>query len=446
MGSRAACAALLLVVSARIAAAQDTLTLERCIGEALAHNPGLTAARAGAEEAGARRDEARAAYFPRVSFTESWQRGDQPVFVFGALLSARRFAAGNFAIDALNEPGPMNLFHGIFAIEQILFDGGRTRAAVRATSGGLSMARAAEDEARAALVARVTETYGHLLAATSARRAALSAVEAAREDLARAEHKRDAGVLGEAEVLSLAVHLAEMQQRAVVASGEIATAAAELNRLAGAPITREVTSAEPPPPATSRPAADLPSLFAAAERSRPELRRAAATVETADALAAQSRAALRPQVVARGAYQVDGTRFSERASAWVFGGELQWSWSAGGGPLAAARAAAQATARARAELDDLRAAVQVEVLGALRRLEAAEAAEALARAAVTQARESDRITRNRYDAGLAGVADVLRAATASLDAEARRIGAIAGRLNAAAALTRATGGESDRAR
>ena len=30
---------------------------------------------------------ARAGYFPTISFSEAWQRGNQPVFVFGSLLS-----------------------------------------------------------------------------------------------------------------------------------------------------------------------------------------------------------------------------------------------------------------------------------------------------------------------------------------------------------------------
>jgi hypothetical protein len=46
---------------------------------------------AAAEREAARRvTRARAGYWPRVDVTESWQRGDQPVFVFSALLAQRR--------------------------------------------------------------------------------------------------------------------------------------------------------------------------------------------------------------------------------------------------------------------------------------------------------------------------------------------------------------------
>ena len=87
-------------------------------------------------------------------------------------------------------------------------------------------------------------------------------------------------------------------------------------------------------------------------------------------------------------------------------------------------------AGARAEHDDARAAVQVELLTALRRLESAHARQAVAATAVDQARESQRIIRDRYDAGMAPVQDVLRASTAVLNAEAQRISAVVERIEA----------------
>jgi outer membrane protein TolC len=64
---------------------------------------------------------------------------------------------------------------------------------------------------------------------------------------------------------------------------------------------------------------------------------------------------------------------------------------------------------------------------------------AVGRASVDQAAERERITRNRYDAGLASVNDVLAAATARLDAEVERVAALVDALIASASLTRAVG-------
>ena len=42
--------------------------------------------------------------------SETWQRGNQPVFVFGSLLNQRRFTAADFALDALNHPDAIDNF------------------------------------------------------------------------------------------------------------------------------------------------------------------------------------------------------------------------------------------------------------------------------------------------------------------------------------------------
>jgi outer membrane protein TolC len=63
--------------------------------------------------------------------------------------------------------------------------------------------------------------------------------------------------------------------------------------------------------------------------------------------------------------------------------------------------------------------IEVDVRGALAQLAAARAREEAGRAALMQARESQRIIRDRYEGGLATVTDVLRAAEAALEAESR---------------------------
>ena len=136
---------------------------------------------------------------------------------------------------------------------------------------------------------------------------------------------------------------------------------------------------------------------------------------------------------------MSGTRFNDRASTWLVGGELRWTFSTGGAELAQMKAATEAGARARAEHEDARAAVQVEVVSALRRLETARARQAAGRAAVDQARESQRIVRDRFEAGMASVNDVLQASTAVLDADSNRTSALVDAIVSEAMLRRALG-------
>ena len=429
-----------LGLNASVLPAQETLTLDQAVQEALAHNASLRAGRAGVAEGAEHVTEARSGWFPRISFTEAWRRGDDPVFVFSSLLSSRQFTAANFAIDSLNYPDATGFFRGSVGAEQLLFDGGRQRSAVESAELRQEISRLAVDEAAAAMIPAATQAYGRILTAEAGRRAADTALEAAREDLARAERRRDVGVASDADVLAIAAHVATLRQRAIEYVGDAAVARAELNRLMGSPIVREYLVSEPSRAGDSAlTRMGLNAALAEADANRPELRRADAAMRLADADGKGARTALIPQVAAQAAFDLSGTRFSDRASSWIVGGELRWNLSIGGAELARSRAAGEARVRAAAEAEDARAGVHVEVVTAFRRLEAADARQAVGRAAVDQARERQRIIRDRFDAGIAGVTDVLQASSAVTEAEAQRVSAVVDAIASEAMLRRAIG-------
>ena len=414
------------------------LSLDRAVQDALAQNASLRAAQSDAEAAGETVTATRSAQFPRLSFTESWQRGDQPVFVFSSLLSSRRFAASNFAIDALNHPDPVGYFHGVAGVEQLVYDGGASGASTERARAQKKIADLATTEATLALVANVTEMYGRLLVVEAAGRASTAALEAGREDLVRATRRRDAGTATEADVLSLTVHVADMEQRVIQAEGDTTVLRAQLNRLTGAPVDRAFRVVEPAATVVTQ-VPELPALLAEAESHRPEIQRAAVAEENADTARRTARSAYVPRVAAQAALDLSGNTFADRASSWLVGGELRWSIGVGGAEHAQMKAAAASMTKARAEAEDARAQVQVDVVTALQQVQSARSRQAVGRAAVAQARESERIIRDRFDAGLAPVNDVLRAATAVLDADTQRVSALVDALNGAAHLDRAIG-------
>ena len=426
------------MVPARLAA-QETLTLDRALQEAVAQNASLNAARAGVAAEASRVSEAQARWFPQISFAETWQRGDQPVFVFSSLLSSRQFAAANFAIDALNHPDPTGFFRSTISVGQVLYDGGARTSAIDAATLRHEIAQHTTEEASASVVLATARSYGRVLVAEAGQGAADVALQAAREDLARAERRRDTGLATEADVLALVAHVAVLQQRAIQHRGDAAVARAELNSLTGAAITRDFRVVLPVFPDDRQQITGLEPLLAEAAAARPELRRAAASLRLAETDKTNARAALMPQIAAQAAIDISGTSFNDRAWAWIVGGEVRWTFSLGGAELARSKAASHAHTRAVAEVEAVRAAVHVEVATAFRRLEAANARHDVARAAVDQARESHRMTRDRFDAGLANVTDVLRASSALVDAEAQRIEAAVDALVSHAMLSRAVG-------
>jgi outer membrane protein TolC len=84
--------------------AQDSLSLREAVRLSLRENAGVAGAAAGARASAARVTEARGGMLPKVDYSESFARSDNPVFVFSSLLTQHQFGAENFAIGPLNRP------------------------------------------------------------------------------------------------------------------------------------------------------------------------------------------------------------------------------------------------------------------------------------------------------------------------------------------------------
>jgi outer membrane protein TolC len=415
----------------------EPLSLERLVADVAAQSAQVRAAGAAADAASREVAAARGTWFPRLSFTESWQRGDQPTFVFSSLLASRRFAAENFAVQQLNHPDPIGYARTAATLEQVLFDGGRRRAAVDMARSQQTFADLEVRDAALTAVISATELYGRLLLAQAMQSAADAALAAGREDLARAERRRDAGMATDADVLALTVHVADMEQRSIKAGGDAQVLRAQINRLAGAAVDRRFLAVEPS--LAQLPVPDAAGLFTEAEAQRPDVLKALAAEQMADSGRRAARATFLPTIGVQATYEMSGTRIDDRASSWIAGSELRWSLGAGGVERAKAQAAAARLSKARVEAEDARAAARVDVVAAVEQLRSARARQTVGRAAVAQAHESERIIRDRYDAGLMPVNDVLRAAGALLDAESQRVSALVDELTSRAALDRALG-------
>jgi outer membrane protein TolC len=418
------------------AAAQTRLTLDEAVARARTGNPDARIAEVAEREAAARLAQARAWYFPRVDFTESWQRGDHPVFVFSSLLAQRQFTADRFAIDQLNHPDAVNNFRSAFLAQQILFDGGSVRAGVRQARLGAEAAAVSRTQVQQELAVAATDAFGQVLQAAAARRAAASAVAATDQDLARTRHRRDAGVVTDADVLTLEAHAARVREAEVAAAGHERVARTRLNQVMGEPLDARFELDDTPLPSSPLDAARLESE---ALTGRTELELARIQESLAEAAVGSARSGFFPQVAAQGGVEWNGGTFGSRESAWLVGTEVRINLFRGFADRARLEEARLALTRRALEREKAETGIRLDVRNAMARLETAQAREAVGRAAEAQAREAQRIVRDRYEAGLADVTALLRAAEAVQAAEAQAITARVDVLLQAAALDRAVG-------
>jgi outer membrane protein len=413
----AALAVLLMVGSGLDAAfAQTPLTLEDAIKRAQGETAEARALASSIDEANARIQRAQSGFWPRVDLTETVQRGNQPVYVFSSLLSQRRFAAANFAIPALNNPDPVTNTRTAVALEQPVFDAGITRLGVQAAKLERDMATATRDTGRQELGFQAAEAFVRVLQLEATVRATDGAVAAAESDRQRARARREVGLVTEADVLAVDVHLADMRQRQIAAAGDLAVGRIQLAEAAGLPLTASLVPVRP----ASRPApAEGEALVREALTRHPQLRQANVHLQLADNGQRTARAGLLPTVGLQGGWEFNGATLGTQQSSWVIGAEVRVNVFRGFADTARMTEARQAHVRATAERERMERRIEVDVRAALAQLATARAREEAGRAALTQARESQRIIRDRYESGLATVTDVLRAAEAALEAESR---------------------------
>jgi outer membrane protein len=438
IASGALAALLAASVAQAQSASQPPLTLQEAIARASSGNVEARIAALVEKEAEHRVDQARAGYLPRVDASETWQRGNQPVFVFGSLLAQRRFTAADFALDALNHPDALDNFRIAVGAEQLLYDGGATRARVRAALVSAALASSGTAGVRQALAVAATHAYGAVLQAEASREAAAAAIDAAEADLRRTRGRRDAGLVTDADVLAMEVHRAAAEEGRLRAALAAELARADLNRVMGEPLDAPFTLA-PLPPLPPGQAGSSAALEAEAISKRPELQQARLMVDLAGAQALEARAGYLPQVFAQAGWEGNGGSWGDRSGSWGVAAGVRFNVFRGLADKARIAEAHEATSRRALERDRAETAVRLEVRAAASRVASARARDDLARGVVAQAQERQRIVRDRYEQGMADVTTLLRAAEAVVQAQERQIRARVDLVVEAAGLDRALG-------
>lgn len=437
---------LVCVLFAMPLAAQDSLSLKEAARKALENHPSLDASHLQIQATEERVRQAKSALLPRVSYSESFSSGNNPVYVFGTLLTQRRFGAANFALDSLNNPESLNNFQSQLGIEQILYDFGGIKSSIASAEAGNRMSKEQERAIQMNVVAQVAQRYHAVALADASLSVAKKAAESAEADLARAKAIRDAGMSTDSDVLSIQVHLAGMKEQVISKGYAAQMARAALNDAMGLPLdTRFTLTSGLAPQSGDTPAKDEIEKRALVER--PEVRQTGLAREIAESQRRGFVAALYPQIFARGALEADRSRFLTQGGAnWYFSAGLRWTLYDGSANRSKITEAGLQAATAKAKEREVRSGVQLQVRQSVSALQSAGERIQVAAAAVTQAEESLRITKNRYEAGLNTVSDLLRTEVALLEASTRHLAAIHDQRVAAVLLELAAGtltGDSD---
>jgi outer membrane protein TolC len=386
------------------------LTLSQAVKIALEKNPLRKAAIADQHAAGAGVKEARSGLWPRLMFSESAMRGDDPVYAFGTRLRQGRFTAADFALNRLNSPTPIGNFATKFSGQWTLFNS-------FANYFGIKQAEHMNEAANQQLARTDQETefraisaYHALLLALKQKQLAEQALQTAQSIADQAKARYESGLVVESDYLSAQVNLASRRQEAIEANNAVALARAVLNNALG------VAAESYYEPAEVLAERKLPeNTLADAEKTalerRPDLKQVMAQEAASATGVKMAKAAFGPRLNAFAGWELDNpTLFAGGGSNnWVAGAELQFDLFQGGAKMAQ-------LSRSKAMEEKLAAlhqvasdGVRLDVRKAFYDYDAARQSLDVTRASVAQAEESMRINQNRYQGGLTTITDMLRA-------------------------------------
>jgi len=427
---------LLLCLALIAVAPPEARSLSLAEGLAILDRAGRDAALAAAEEQVSRSAQvlAGAARRPSVdAFVRETMLAYQPRSLLDVQLGAE---AGPRTIPVAEAE---SLSFGVRA-RQLLYDFGRTDAAVRAAALDTQTRTLEISLARNRAALRFILAYVRLLRADqllALQRTEVTRLEAHRDDT---RALLEEGTITENDLLQAEVRLADAAQRRLQAENQRALAAAQVNSLLARPLGEEVAPEEPPAPAPEA-APGLEEALAAAGRDRLELAQLSFRAASTQSRRAAVRAERLPQLFLAGGYEFTENRYQEHEGNWSVLAGVDLNLYSGGllrERLLLKDRELAVLERAREQALD---AVRLDVQEAWLSLGTARSRVDAAGTAIEQARENHRLQRLRYAEGLGTATEVLDAVSLATTAESNALNARYDVIDALARLDFAVGRE-----
>jgi len=407
--------------------AAGPLTLQEAVGTAVAHHPSLAAALGATAAQAARVGEARANFFPQLTLTSGFSRGQEKT-----LLSKPPTFTPYTAVV------PEHDYSAQLSLQQLLFDFGKTNAQVQAAAQSLAASRQDQESSRQAVVLNVKVAYFGLLAARRLVQVDEETVKQFQEHLEQVRGFYDAGTRTRYDVTTAAVNLTNAQLDLIKAKDAARVAEVTLANAMGTP-ERRIGEMEELLTVQQTDVSEEQALNEATAR-RPELRSFAAQRLAAEASIRAAQRDYFPVVTGSADYTFDGSGFP-----------LPWSRTAGVSltfPLFSGLLTRSQVAEAHANLETvdanaeaLRQNIVLEVRQAYANLIDADERVRASAIVVQQAEENLALADGRFQAGIGTSVELTDAQVQLANAKTSQVQALYDDRVAIARLDKAMGHE-----
>jgi outer membrane protein TolC len=398
--------ALLLFFPALSFAQDRAVSLEEAIRLSLARNNLLKAAEQ--REMAARHSVAasRSRFLPRIFLDENYSASNAPTRVFMMKLDQGRFTSNDFQIDRLNHPSSTGDFRTAFSLEQPIFD-------LSIVFGKDLAVKEAEEQSLALQQRREEVAFSVFSAYLEVQKARAMLVSAEKAVSGAEEHRRLAQVRNESEtglksdVLRAGTFLAEMEQQYITAKNNVLLAGMRLALVTGEPEGESLTVSEY---LSGKPLGrEKEDFVGIALANRKDLKEMAKAAEKAQVGVSLAGSAFLPTLYGNASYQMNDRDlpFGRDNDSWLAGVNLRWELFDGLRRFDERARARSLESSARESLAYQQREVSFQVRESLLRLDEAEKRLTVARAALNDAEESERLVRKRFTNSLATLVDVL---------------------------------------
>jgi outer membrane protein TolC len=404
-----------------------SLSLLDALARALEHNLGVLMAEERVKGAEGSRWTALADLLPNVSGRVSETRQRINLAAFGFPLPP----------GTPSLVGPFNVFDARISVSQSLLDFRAVNDA-RAQRHQLAAANYGVQRARDLVVLVAGNLYLHALASSVRVDSARAQMQTAQAVLDQANSMKAAGMVAGIDVLRAEVQLSTERQRATAARNELEKTKLQLARVIGLPPGQTFTLSDTLPQVPA-PEMSVEQALARAYASRPDYLAAQARVRAAEAARRAVVGEYLPSLRVNADYGRIGLTPGEAEGTYAVAGIVNIPVF-NGGRTRGRLIQADAELRSRqAELDDLRASIDVEVRSSFLDLEATSEQLQVATRSRDLAAQQLTQARDRFAAGVASNIEVVQAQEAVATSSEQYISALYGFNSAKAALARDLG-------
>lgn len=391
-----------------------SITLQQAVSIAIEKNPQRKAALAEMRVAAAEIDAARSNVLPRISFSETATRSDDPVYVFGSKLRQQRFTSVDFELNLLNTPLPYGNFATRFDGAWTLFDSFATWHSIGRAREMKNAAAHQLDRTDQEIIFRVVNSYYGVLLAQKRLEVAEQSLNTAQAILDRSKNRYESGIVVQSDYLSSQVRLAMRKEESIRARNDLAFARAQLATAMGLPAATELNPAETLAE-KSFPVVSIEEAEKHAEQMRPDLSALRSQESAQEQSVAIAKSSFGPRVSAFADWEADNPAFVAAGGGnnWSAGLQLQVDLFAGGAKRAELSRQRALQDNISAEKETAANEIRLEVRRAYYDFDSARQQIDVARASAAESQEGLRINQNRYGSGLATITDLLAAEDAT---------------------------------